>query len=72
MKIKEKIFNRSIQCLFSNSNDWETAHYTRTFIINERVDGVKPCYSTGIMMARPIKRADLIRKQHMRKKMMGL
>ncbi len=65
-------FNKSVKHLFSNSNHLKAEHYTRTFIINNRIDGFKPGYSTCIIMAYPIKRVDLIRKQSIRKKIMGL
>lgn len=72
MRIEEKISNKSVKRLFSNAHHLDITHYKRTFIINNRVDGFKPCYSTYIIMAHPIKRADLIRKQRIRKKIMGL
>jgi hypothetical protein len=72
MRIEAKIFNKSVKRLFSNSTHLKTEHYVRTFIISDRLDGLKPLYLTHTIMARPIKQGDLIRKQIIRKKIMGL
>ena len=64
MRTEKNFFNTSVKL--------KNEHYVRTFIINDRVDGFKSYYSTCIIMAHPIKRADLIRKQRVRKKIMGL